>query len=301
MTVECQKTCAPSINPGKKQLMGEVLTERILGAVSDLPSMPQAVHKAREVMGNPNSSFKDLAIVFVTDQAIATRVLKLANSAHYGLSKRVSSIQQASVVLGYKILAELVTLASTSKLMGETLKGYGLKAGDLWKHSLAVAFGARLIAKKSNPALSDDVFAAGLIHDAGKLVLDEYICERKQAFEDFMAGGDQSFLTAEKEILGVDHGEIASEVCQKWNIPEHLAIAIRYHHYPSRSHGNELAYILHVADAIALRSEVEAGIDALSYEMDDSALEFLGLEEDLNAIMSQVVASVQKTMKTLSA
>jgi HD-like signal output (HDOD) protein len=263
--------------------------------------MPQAAYKAREVLGNPTSSFKDLAIVFVTDQAMATRVLKLANSAYYGLSKRVSSIQQASVVLGYKTLAELVTLASTSKLMGETLKGYGLEAGGLWKHSLAVAFGARLIAQKNNPKLSDDVFAAGLIHDAGKLVLDEYVCERKQAFEDFTAGGDQSFLTAEKEILGVDHGEIASEVCQKWNIPEHLAIAIRYHHYPSQSQGNELAYLLHVADAIALRSELEADIDALSYEMEDGALEFLGLEEDLNKIMSQMVASVEKTMRTLSA
>ena len=116
-----------------------------------------------------------------------------------------------------------------------------------------------------------------------------------------MADGDHSFLMAEKEILGVDHGEIASEVCKKWNIPEHLAIAIRYHHYPAQSQGNELAYILHVADAIAFGSELEAGTSALSYEMDASALEFLGLEEDLNKIMSQMVASVEKTVRTLAA
>ncbi len=301
MTAECQKTRTLSTNSGINEPTGDVLRERILGAVSDLPPMPQAAHKAREVMANPNSSFKDLAIVFVTDQAIAGRVLKLANSAYYGLSKRVSSIQQASVVLGYKTLAELVTLAFTSRLMGETLKGYGLNAGDLWKHSLAVALGARLIATKKNPALSDDVFAAGLIHDAGKLVLDKYILERRQAFEGCMANGHQNFLTAEKKILGVDHGEIASEVCQKWNIPEHLAVAIRYHHYPSRSQDNELAYILHIADIIALRSELGTGIDASSYDMDDNALDFVGLEDDLDKIMSQMVASVEKTVRTLSA
>lgn len=299
---ESKKISALSMDARRNQPGEEALDKRILRTVHSLPPMPQAVHKAREVMARPNSSFKDLAIVFVTDPAIAARVLKMANSAHYGLSKRVSSIQQASVVLGYKTLAELVTLASASKLLGETLKGYGLKSGELWQHSLAVAFGSRLIAKEKNPALSDDAFAAGLIHDAGKLVLDEYVFERKEAFQELMGEGQKSLVAAEKELLGFDHAEIASEVCQKWNMPEHLAIAIRYHHYPCRSQNDELAHILHTADALAMMSELGTGVDALSCEMDDRALEFLGLEkENLNKITSQMVASVQKTVKTLSA
>lgn len=289
-----------SKDSGKDPTIGAALKRKILRTVGDLPPMPQAVSKARKILANPTSSFKDLAIVLVTDQAIATRILKMANSAYYGLSSKVSSIQQASVVLGYKTLAELVTMASTSKLMSRTLKGYGLEAGELWHHSLAVAFGARFIANKKSPAVSDDAFAAGLIHDAGKLVLDQHILQRKEAFEAFMADGQESFLAAEKEILGFDHAEIAFEICKAWNVPEDMTIGIRYHHHPSWSEANTMSGILHVADGIAMMSGLGTGIDALSYEMDDGAMESLGLEsQDLNKIMTQVVASVQKTTEEL--
>jgi HD-like signal output (HDOD) protein len=184
--------------------------------------------------------------------------------------------------------------------MSKTLKGYGLEAGELWHHSLAVAFGARFIANKKSPELSDDAFAAGLIHDAGKLVLDEYILQRKEAFEAFMGDGQESFLAAEKELLGFDHAEIAFEICKAWNVPEDMTIGIRYHHHPSWTEANTLSGILHVADGIAMMSGLGTGIDALSYEMEDGAREKLGLEmEDLNKIMTQVVASVEKTREEL--
>ncbi len=286
------------MNSGKNLTRGEALKTKILGSLDNLPPMPQVVHKARKVIADPNSSFKDLAIVFVTDQAIASRVLKMANSAYYGLSQHVSSIQQASVVLGHKTLAELVTLASTSQLMGKGLDGYGLAAGDMWQHSLAVAFGSRLIAKKRNGRMSDDAFAAGLIHDSGKLVLDKYILERKEIFKDFMAGSEHSFVAAEKEILGFDHAEIAYEVCKRWNVPEKVAVGIRYHHCPSEVHDNELANILHLADGIAVMSNMGTGIDSLSYEMDEGAVKALGFEsQDMNKMMKQVAASVEKTVQ----
>jgi HD-like signal output (HDOD) protein len=260
--------------------------------------MPQVIQKAREVMADPNSSFKDLAIIFVTDQAIATRVLKLSNSAYYGLSKKVSSIQQASVVLGHKTLAEIITMLSTSDMLGGSLKGYGLDAGALWQHSLAVAFGSRIIAKKSYPEATDDAFAAGLIHDSGKLVLDAFVLEKKEEFENYMASDHDSFLVAEKAILGLDHAEIASEVCQKWNVPEDVAVAIRYHHHPEENNDSTLAKILHVADGIAMMSGLGTGVDALSYEIEETAIKALGLEStDVNTIMDKMVASVQNTIK----
>ncbi|MDY6836690.1 MAG: HDOD domain-containing protein [Thermodesulfobacteriota bacterium] len=274
----------------------EILKKEILDSVGDLPPMPQAMQKAREILADPNSSFKDLAIVLVSDQAIAAKVLKLANSAYYGLSKRVSSIKHAAVVLGYRTIAELVSLAATSKLMGNALNGYGLKAGELWHHSLAVAFGARFIANKKHTELLDDAFTAGLIHDVGKLVLDAHILKRRQAFEDLMAGSRGGFLIAERHILGLDHAETAFEVCKRWNLPADMSTGIRYHHDPAGSQGSELANILHVADGLAIMSGLGAGIDALSYKMDDSAVRFLSLRRpELEKIMKQVVASVHRT------
>ncbi|MDY6837655.1 MAG: HDOD domain-containing protein [Thermodesulfobacteriota bacterium] len=266
--------------------------------MNDLPPMSQAMHKARTVLADPNSSFKDLAIVFVTDQAIAARVLKLANSAYYGLSNQVSSIQHAAVVLGYRTLGELVTLASASELMGKGLKGYRMDADELWRHSLAVAFGSKFIAGKKNPALADDAFASGLIHDAGKLVLDGYIVERQQAFEASLSQGQGDLVSVEKEVLGVDHAEIASEICKRWNVPQKMATGIRYHHDPARSEGSELAHILHVANAIDTMSGQRSSANVKTHGMDESALRFLGLEShDLEKLTKQVIASVNKTME----
>jgi HD-like signal output (HDOD) protein len=296
LKAESRDAATSSTQANQQELpKGEVLKKKILRTVKSLPPMPQTVLKAREIMGNPNSDFKELSELLETDQAIAAKVLKLSNSSYYGMSGKISSIQHASVVLGHKALGELITMGGTASILGDTLQGYGLEAGDLWRHSLAVAFGARIIAKEKNPSLSNDAFAAGLIHDAGKLILDQHVLERKESFEEFMADGQQTFLTAEKQILEFDHSEIASEVCQNWNIPESLTIAIKYHHYPSRSQGNELAYIVHMADVVAMMTGLGLGIDGLVYEADEAAMGFLGLQqEDLNNLMAEVLESVQK-------
>ena len=279
-------------------LKGEALKKKILRSVKDLPPMPQTVIKAREIMADPNSDFKSLANLFETDQAIATKVLKLANSPYYGMGGKVSSIQHASVVLGHKTLGELITMGGTSSLLGKSLEGYGLDAGDLWKHSLAVAFGAKMIAEMKEPSLMNDAFTSGLIHDSGKLILDKYVAERWQLIEDYMANEGATFLDAEKSILELDHSEAAFEVCSVWNIPKTLTTAIRYHHHPTRSHDNMLAYIIHVADAIAMMTGLGLGIDSTFYVMDERAIEFVGLNEgEINKVMTGIIESVKKIIE----
>ena len=274
---------------------GEALKQRILRHMKDLPPIPQTIFKAREIMANPDSDFKELSNLFETDQAIAAKILKIANSPYYGYSGKITSIQRASVILGHKTLVELLTVIGTAGLLGSKLEGYWLDSGALWKHSLAVAFGSRIIANTIKPALSNDAFTSGLIHDVGKLILDQYVKERWELFQNFMDDGEHTFLEAEKKILDLDHAEVASEVCKKWNIPEPLIVAIRYHHHPSQSNGSELAYIVHVADAIAMMTSLGMGIDGTLYQMDDTAMEFLNLrEENLNDIMGQVLEAVQK-------
>lgn len=293
--LDLRSKSAPSIPFAQKQPTGEALKKRILQSVRDLPPMPQTIHRAREIMANPTSSFKELAKVLETDQAVSFKVLRMANSAYYGVSGKVSTIQHAAVILGHRTLGEIITVAGTSDLLGDTLEGYDLEAGDLWRHSLAVAFGSRIIANKKNPELADDAFSAGIIHDAGKLILDKYILERKEAFEEFMTDGQETFLSAEKQILGFDHSELASELCKSWHIPKALSIAIRYHHYPSHSQGSELAYIVHMADVIAMTTGMGTGIDGTMYQIEDTAMEFLGLrDKDTSIIMAEVVESVTR-------
>ena len=163
----------PSASDVETPSDSEELKNKILRTLVDLPAMPQVVLKARKLMANVNSGIKDVVKVLETDQAIATKILKMANSAYYGMSGKISTIQHASIILGYDTIGELITLASSSGLMNRVLKGYGLGAGDLWRHSMSVAIGSRIIAGRKDSSLEETSFSAGLIHDAGKLVLDK--------------------------------------------------------------------------------------------------------------------------------
>ena len=266
-----------------------------------LPSMPHIVPQALEIISAEDSSLKALARVIETDPVIAAKTLKLANSAYYGTRSKVSLLQKATVLLGNKNVADIIFMAATSSLLDKTLKGYGMESGDLWRHSLSVAFGSRIISSKTAPDLVDDAFAAGLLHDIGKVALDRYILERKAAFDELVKDGRHSFIEAEAQILGVDHSEITSEMCMNWRIPEALCRAIRYCPYPSRSQGNELAYIVHIADTIAKRSEIGIGVKDIIYLMEDGAIEFLSLKaEDLKHIMDEMVEAVEKVIETVT-
>ena len=267
----------------------------ILRTMDDLPAMPHVVQKAQEIMTRPDSNIKELARIIEIEQAIATRVLKMANSAYYGLSGKVSSVHHASVLLGFKTLGELVSVAGISNLMSKDLRGYGLDSGNLWHHSVAVAFGSRIIANRKDADFGNQAFFAGLIHDAGKLILDPYVYERIETFQEFMATGNHTFVNAEKTILGFDHSEIAFELCQKWKIPNDQSQAIKFHHNPSRSGGNELAFILHMADYIAMINGYGKKTEDETDPPEEGVTDFLDLrEEDIENIKNDVHESVEK-------
>lgn len=274
---------------------GDALKEKLLKSLKDLPPMPQVVFKAKEIMTNPASDLKQLSKVIQTDMSIVSKILRMANSSYYGLPGKVSSVDHATVLLGQNTLAEVITLAGISGLLESALQGYDLESGDLWRHSMAVAFGSKILAERKKPELINDAFIAGLLHDAGKIILDKPVLERKELFDSFMEDGQQTFLNAETEILGFDHSEIASEMCIRWNIPESISLAIKYHHYPSRSNGDELAYILHIADYIATLSGIGIGTDDILYEVEGGALDFLNFtQKEISELVLEVIESNNK-------
>ncbi len=277
--------------------------KKILRQLKDLPPMPQVVFKARNLLADPDAEIRDLSSLLESDQAIATKVLKLANSAYYGLSGKVSSIRHASSLLGFKALGQLISMVGTSAVLGKTLLGYDLDSAGAWRHSLITASASRIIALRRNSQLENDAFSAGLIHDVGKLVLDRHVHKRKADFERLTEGGRNSMLAAEQNILGLDHAEIGFEVCQYWSIPETISKAIKFHHQPSKSEDDELAYIVFMANSIAnmvralkdsesMMAQMD-GIEAHMYMIDDDALTFLDLtEEDVPNILNEAREAV---------
>ncbi len=279
----------------EEPLNGATLKKKILRAMDNLPPIPQVVSEALEVMADPESGVDDIAKIIETDQSMVSNVLRMVNSAYYSVPAKIASIQQACVLLGIRVLKEIIIMAGVSKLLEKNLKGYGFASGELWKHSVASALCSKFIAEKEGPVMKNDAYIAGLIHDVGKIALDPYVLERMNEFNVFLEDESTDFMKAEKSILGFDHAEIASEICMKWKFPESIALAIRHHHQPSLSQGDKLSYMVHLADFIAKSSSFGFSRKTSDF-LEEGAMEFLYFKEEdiiniksgLNEVMEQV-------------
>jgi len=253
------------------------LKSDILRSLVRLPPMPQVILKARETMANPNAGLRDLARIIENDQALVTKVLSLANSAYYGISGQVSSIQHASVLLGLKTLGTLITMSACSVLLNRELKGYQLAPQAIWRHSLSSALAAREIAERRFPGTEADAFIVGLLHDAGKMILDPFVCSRKEDRPEAFPPHGPLTEAHEIELLGVDHAEIMALACRFWRFPEPQVKGIRFHHHPAQSSQSALAYVAHFGHVLSQR----AGFGCAANEaplLEDGVLEFLGLQ-----------------------
>ena len=266
--------------------------EEILKRSKALPPIPEILSKARTILTDENRDIRDLAEVLEKDQAMTARILKIANSAYYALKNPVNSVQQACVILGSDILLQMITLASTSKLLGKELNGYSISSGEVFSHSTGVAFASRLIALKTDPSLNADAFSAGILHDAGKLLLDESLIELKDYFVSKVSLGTPVHVV-EKEIFGFDHSEIGYEFLKKWNIPPAQLKAVRWHHEPLKSQSDILSFIVHTANQI-MEMPVELSISENAF-IEPQAFKILKITpEELEKIRNEAFIATEE-------
>ena len=282
---------APRHDPAKVRALKQKIRMCLMGFI---PPIAHVVAKAQMVMSDPDAGLRDLVEVIETDQGITTYALRVANSAYYGLSGRVTSIRHASVLLGNKIMGEIIAMAGARGFLGKMLRGYGLESEVLWRHSLAVAIGCKMLATRKAPDLEQDAFAAGLLHDAGMIMLDPYIFEKKELFDEIMEDGTCTFLQAERITLGLDHCEVCAEMFAEWGLPKGLLKPVAHHHRPGASAGG-LGYAVHIADIMARRCGYGAGVDDMLYQADKRAMAFFDLEEEaLAGLCGEIRDSVKK-------
>ncbi len=287
---QMQKTIS-SLEPQKS----EALKKKILSSLDSLLPLPQVVLKAQNLLLDPNSSFNELADIIETDQEITLKILKMANSAYYSLKNEVCSVRQACVILGFSVIGEIIMAAGTSTLFSKPLTGYGMNPKNLWQHSLAVALSSRKIANATRPVLANEAFLCGLFHDVGKLILDEHIFSRNNEYRDLLANGPYPHFEVEKQILGFDHSEIASELCKSWEFPRAVTRAIKHHHFFNSKQADELTFILHAADTVTQTKANRKGNGSITDQIDPQVRQFLTLnEDDLSSIMVEVSESVRK-------
>jgi putative nucleotidyltransferase with HDIG domain len=205
--------------------------QEVLASIDNLPSLPSVVMKALQLTTDARASATDFEEIIRNDQALAARVLKLANSPFFGLRAKVTSISQAVVVLGLKTLRSVVIAAKTSKLLNRQLTPYGFDQTGMWKHSISCAMISHFAAKKAKlPAdAAEELFVAGLLHDVGKTVLAPHITRFQEEFAARVAAtGD--LVRTESELVGISHDEVGGRMAGKWSLDPRLEYLIRNHH-----------------------------------------------------------------------
>jgi putative nucleotidyltransferase with HDIG domain len=205
----------------------------IASRVGDLPTLPHVATKVMELLSGDDSNASDLDRMISRDQAITSRVLKLANSALFSRHGMISTLTRAIVLLGFKTVQSLVIAASTETLYRATSARFKDKL--LWEHAVATALAAGFVARECRYASVEEAFTAGLLHDIGKVVLDQNLPEPDQEVVELVYNDEVTFLEAEHKILGFDHAEVGALVVKKWNLPAPLEEAMRLHYRPMQS------------------------------------------------------------------
>lgn len=258
--------------------------DELINKAGDLKVLPFVAKKILEIITDENVSTQDLATIIEKDQTIAARVLKIANSALYGLRHEVTSIQQALLLLGFKTIRSLVLSVSSRALY----KHFGMKEKIIWDHSIGAAIAARLVSGGQGSEVEESAFVGGLMHDIGKVVLNN---ETPDTYGEIIMSVYNEGINAideEQEVYGFDHAEIGAAVAAKWGFPEILVQIIRCHHLSSGGLEDVKDPIMaksiacvHLADNICRELGIGCGQSGDGTSLDEipSAI-FLGLKDD---------------------
>jgi len=210
--------------------------KKAIEKVKELPTLPAVANKVNMLLSDPKSSSADLAEIIEFDQSITAKILKLINSAFYSLPERVSNIQQAIALLGYKNISNIVLTLSVFDTMNNSKKSSSRRRG-FWIHSIATAIISERIAKEAMYRAADDIFTAGLLHDLGKVFMDVYLHEEFEKVIETAHQSDTSFFEAERLLFDVDHAMMGEWITRMWKLPIHVVAVIKHHHqeYAQRS------------------------------------------------------------------
>jgi len=254
------------------------LLEMIHKDIGNFPGMPGAASKLLALLNNTETPLAEIEAILRYEPGLTANVLRLVNSAYFGFSKKIGSVRQAILLMGWKRLTQLVVASCVSAIMDKPVSGYDLAPGDLWRHAVAVAVASEGLGKLLKVGGVEEIFTAGLLHDVGKMVLGRFVEEHRVAME-VESYRERSFEQVEREIFGMDHAEVGAMILSQWGLPEDLVLAVQYHHEPMKA-PKPLATvdIVHVADIVSLMIGIGIGREGLQYEVSSEVTSRLHLE-----------------------
>jgi len=272
----------------------------IAALLKAFPSMPGAAVKLLALVDDPEINADRIEKILRQDAGLTANLLRLANSAYFGIPSKVGSVRQAVLLLGLKRLIQMVIASCVSAIMDKPVPGYDLPPGELWRHAIAVTVAAEGLIKELNLEAAEEIFTAALLHDVGKLVLGEFVADDFKKIESALSRG-LAFETAEDMVLGTNHADIGARILSQWSLPPDIVNAVRWHHDPDSADQSDLMLdVVHVANVLCLMIGIGVGRDGLQHQPSAAVVERLGLtSHHLEKVASQTMQWVEELSEVL--
>lgn len=271
----------------------------LMNYINKMPSLPTTVAKILEICNNPMTSPSDLNKVISIDPVLMGKVMKLINSAYYGLSQEITSLVRAIIMLGINTVKNLALSTAVLGTLGKKGDFQTLNMEGFWRHSLCVGVTAKLIAKerKIGTKFIEEYFIAGLLHDIGKIPLNNKLAED---FIITMSTSDKEHIPlyrAEQKLMDLNHTDVGKMILETWNLTENIIEAVKYHHSYKEYTGDfkDLVYTIVCANYFANEFEIGFSGDRYPEKADDEIFNYLGITMDyLEGIEDQVSKEIEK-------
>lgn len=271
----------------------QILIQQALKKVASIATLPEVTAKILKTVEDPKSSAAMLHKIVSHDPALVTRILKVVNSAFYGLPGQIASIERAIVLLGLNAVKNIAVAASLGQLFRGAKLCEGFTAKDLWTHCICVAVTARDLARQGKLPIADEAFLAGMIHDLGLLVQLQTAPEQFQKVCERARTEPRPFCEIEREVIGVDHQQLGAGLAELWKFPRSCQLVAGYHHQPEALAGERnLVSLVNIADTLAAQAGIGFTLTALQQSYD------LSLHAELN-LSSEAVERVKSSITEL--
>lgn len=272
------------------------LVPQVLKSLKTLPPFPMVAQRALLLLNQSEVNIQELVDIVKFDPAITANILRISNSAFFGLRREIHSLHQALLLLGTQELLKIIIASGATRVFCRTTPGYFTERLGLWRHSVSCALMADLLARELTLAERAASFTAGLLHDIGKVVLSLFVDEKFTDIMEVVEGRGVSFQTAEREVLGIDHAQLGGEMARLWDFPDRLRVVINLHHLDKpEAFADDMVLLIYLADLLVLMFGQDLGSDGLAYEGYPEVLRHFSLRErDLERILLNFASSWQE-------
>ena len=232
---------------------------RLAARIGEISTLPEVVYRILTLVEDPESGAAELTEAVRSDPALAMRVMRTVNSPYYGLEEKVADLQQAIAILGFREIRNLAITSHVATLF-RTSEGYKhYSRRGLWHHLVATGIVSRMIAQTSGRVPPHEAYLAGLLHDLGLILLDQYAHASFCRVVDALSPARPTWHV-EVDVLGFSHAELGQTVAGQWNLPGHLTAAIGFHHQPEQCQGADgpLVCVVTVADFLCHRQDISS-------------------------------------------